>query len=170
MRRRGPTHGVRQRQTPAYNPASGKPLSASAYLPPDVAVKLARAVPSVTYDAESDDSLQVSVKLPPAPGAKAWLAASAADLSISGLLSELVRQMPVDEEGRPAWQQPSGSDSQLPLDVPPGSRSRLSVNGLLRELVERMPVDGSWRPMWASSAVPMRQMAIQLAHHSVSAA
>ena len=71
-------------------------MSASAYFPPDVAVKLSQIVPTVRYDPGSGDSLQVSVKLPAAIGAKAWLAADAANLSVSGLLAELVRQMPVD--------------------------------------------------------------------------
>ncbi len=164
MRRCGPKHGARQRQqTLAYNPDSGKPLSASAYFPPDVARKLAWVVPRLRdrYDSDSSDTLQVSVKFRADAGAKAWRAAAAANLSLSGLLAELVRRMPVNDAGLPSWVEGQVT-GQLPLHV--AGSTRPSVNGLLRELVERMQVDRDHCPVWAP------QRTLQMSATNASAA
>ena len=149
MGRRGPRPGVRQRQNLAYDPAAGKTLSATAYFPPDAAYKLATAVPRMTYDSASGDSLQVSVKLPGDIGAKAWRAAAAANISVSGLLTELVRRMPP-------------------------SRTGVSANGLLRRLVEDLAVDETDHPIWdrmAQTGSPsVRQLALAFTSTGASAA
>ena len=174
MRRRGPKHGARQRLASAYDPTSGRSLSASAYFPPDVAAKLVRAVPTVSCPENSGESLAVSVKLPPEQGAKAHRAAVAADLSVSGLLVELVRRMPVDTAGRPVEVPPDRIQNQdaLPLGLrlaaAPRS-SQLSVNGLLRQLVQQMQVDTSHRPDWLADS-PAQARQLMLPNETASAA
>jgi len=68
------------------------------------------------YDISSGLPYRTTVSLDPLTSVKAVQAARTARMSVSGLLNELVRRMPVDEAGRPAWADELDlDDGRLPL-------------------------------------------------------
>lgn len=57
----------------------------------------------VTYDPTSGQNWRTGVVIVPDAAEKALKAAGAAGLSFAGLVNELIKRMPVDENGRPVW-------------------------------------------------------------------
>lgn len=59
-----------------------------------------------TYDPTLGLPYRLTVVLSPDEAVKAIEAADQADISLSGLIAQLVRRMPVDDNGRPTWAEP----------------------------------------------------------------
>ena len=69
----------------------------------------------VTYDPKSGQNWRTGVVIVPDMAAKAIKAAGTTGLSFAGLVNELIRRMPVDENGRPAWADELDEQKALPL-------------------------------------------------------
>ena len=62
-----------------------------------------RAGRKVSYDPKSGQNWRTGVVIVPDAAEKAIKAAGATGLSFAGLVNELIKRMPVDENGRPVW-------------------------------------------------------------------
>ncbi|MFC8223545.1 hypothetical protein ACFUTY_35940 [Streptomyces sp. NPDC057362] len=69
----------------------------------------------VTYDPKSGQNWRTGVVIVPDMAEKAIKAAGATGLSFAGLVNELIKRMPVDENGRPAWADELNQQEALPL-------------------------------------------------------
>ncbi|MGO4417213.1 hypothetical protein AB4Z54_00150 [Streptomyces sp. MCAF7] len=69
----------------------------------------------VTYDPKSGQNWRTGVVIVPDMAAKAIKAAGTTGLSFAGLVNELIRRMPVDENGRPVWADELDEQRALPL-------------------------------------------------------
>ncbi|MFI5987082.1 hypothetical protein ACIBEA_40235 [Streptomyces sp. NPDC051555] len=69
----------------------------------------------VTYDPASGQNWRTGVVVTPDMAAKAIAAAKATGLSFAGLVNELIKQMPVDKNGRPVWANELDEQKALPL-------------------------------------------------------
>ncbi len=69
------------------------------------------------YDIDSGLPYRTTINLDPLAATRVIQAARVARMSVSGLINELVRRMPVDEDGRPAWADEFDLDGRLPLPL-----------------------------------------------------
>ncbi|MFF4607756.1 hypothetical protein ACFY12_34085 [Streptomyces sp. NPDC001339] len=69
----------------------------------------------VAYDPSSGQNWRTGVVVLPEQAAKAIKAADSIGMSFAGLVNELLRQMPVDENGRPTWAAELNEQKPLPL-------------------------------------------------------
>lgn len=69
----------------------------------------------VSYDPSSGENWRTGIVVVPDVAKKAIRAAESTGLSFAGLVNELVRRMPVDEEGRPVWADELDTQDTLPL-------------------------------------------------------
>ncbi|MCQ8194631.1 hypothetical protein [Streptomyces rugosispiralis] len=69
----------------------------------------------VSYDPKSGQNWRTGVVIVPDMAEKAIKAAGAAGLSFAGLVNELIKRMPVDENGRPVWADELDEQKALPL-------------------------------------------------------
>jgi hypothetical protein len=115
-----------------------------------------------TFDAASGKGYRTGVSFPADVAEKVLKGAHCSDMSVSGLLADLVRRMPVDEQGRPDW----GDCGWVafPADVSEKLTSAAHATGvsaseLLAALVRRMDVDAtSGRPTWAGTAAEAEEL------------
>jgi hypothetical protein len=69
----------------------------------------------VSYDPSCGQNWRTGVVIVPDMAAKAIKAAGITGQSFAGLVNELIRRMPVDENGRPAWADELDEQQALPL-------------------------------------------------------
>ncbi|MGW6605178.1 hypothetical protein [Streptomyces sp. NPDC055036] len=69
----------------------------------------------VTYDPKSGQNWRTGVVIVPDMAEKAIKAAGSTGLSFAGLVNELIKRMPVDENGRPLWADELNTQEALPL-------------------------------------------------------
>jgi hypothetical protein len=69
----------------------------------------------VTYDPTSGQNWRTGVVIPPDTAAKAIKAIGFTGQSFAGLVTELIKRMPVDENGRPLWADELDEQKALPL-------------------------------------------------------
>jgi hypothetical protein len=69
----------------------------------------------VTYDPSSGQNWRTGVVIVPDMAEKAIEAGKATGLSFAGLVNELIKRMPVDENGRPVWADELSEQPGLPL-------------------------------------------------------
>ncbi|MEV8590905.1 hypothetical protein AB0424_28595 [Streptomyces sp. NPDC051180] len=69
----------------------------------------------VTYDPRSGQNWRTGVVIVPDMAEKAIKAAGSTGLSFAGLVNELIKRMPVDENGRPVWADELNRQEALPL-------------------------------------------------------
>lgn len=69
----------------------------------------------VTYDPKSGQNWRTGVVIVPDMAEKAIKAAGSTGLSFAGLVNELIKRMPVDENGRPRWADELNRQEALPL-------------------------------------------------------
>ncbi len=67
-----------------------------------------------SYDPSTGKAWRTGLSLKPETAVKAIKAAELAEMSVAGLLEELIRRLPVDAEGRPTWAPPP-AQTELPL-------------------------------------------------------
>ncbi len=69
----------------------------------------------VSYDPTSGQNWRTGVVIVPDMAAKAIKAAGFTGQSFAGLVNELIKRMPVDENGRPLWANELDEQKALPL-------------------------------------------------------
>lgn len=69
----------------------------------------------LTYDPKSGQNWRTGVVIVPDMAEKAIKAAGSTGLSFAGLVNELIKRMPVDENGRPVWAEELNRQEALPL-------------------------------------------------------
>ena len=68
-----------------------------------------------SYDPAWGKPYRLTVTLTPDEAVKAIAAAEAADISLSGLMGQLVQRMPVADDGRPTWAPEREVTDPLPI-------------------------------------------------------
>lgn len=72
----------------------------------------AQAHRRTSYDPASGQTWRTGVLIYPEEARKAIRAADGADLSFAGLVNELIRRMPVDDQGLPTWAHELTADAE----------------------------------------------------------